>query len=573
VAQSPDENAASSDVLRYDLGWKAINNLLRQGRSLSGQERNCCFLNLGQEKELRFADVSAAIGLDYPDDGRVLALSDWDFDGDLDFWIANRSGPQVRFLRNDFRKPESGFIAFYLRGIISNKDAIGSRVTITMDDGRIRSETLRAGEGYLSQSSKWLHFGTGTEAKVSTVKIRWPNGKEQALSNLETGQRYLVTEGKEGAQPWKTPRFKALAESPLNEPPLNDTTRIILLAPLPLPDLEGLTQGVKKARLINLWASWCPACPIELSDWGKSATELKKAGLEILAVNVDEKEDRAHWEVLDLPFEYRFGNEGLVTKFDVIQRAILSRQRPLPVPCSFLIDAAGRLRAIYKGPVSAEQLLSDLRLIDGRAEETLAAASPLPGRWGQPPGGSSPQQIVIKFLEGGFTEDARNYLEALIQDPETKTVGLLNLLGGIYLDQQEFSKAAAVFRSALALDPNDRKAHLELGTLFLAAKQGSLAEVHFSKILTTTPNDPDLLQQLGRSFLFQGELDSAREAFEKARTLADSSGLQASLVELATSYFDAGNLDQASDALELVPPETSGAEALRERLGSARPEK
>ena len=46
-----------------------------------------------------------------------------------------------------------------------------------------------------------------------------------------------------------------------------------------------------------------------------------------------------------------------------------------------------------------------------------------------------------------------------------------------------------------------------------------------------------------------------------------------SLVELATSYFDAGNLDQASDALELVPLETSGAEALRERLGSARPEK
>jgi Tfp pilus assembly protein PilF len=231
------------------------------------------------------------------------------------------------------------------------------------------------------------------------------------------------------------------------------------------------------------------------------------------------------------------------------------------------------LRAIYKGPISAEQLLSDLRLIDGRAKETLAAASPLPGRWGQPPGGSSPQQIVIKFLEGGFTEDARNYLEALIQDPETKTVGLLNLLGGIYLDQQEFSKAAAVFRSALVLDPNDRKAHLELGTLFLAAKQGSLAEVHFSKILTTTPNDPDLLQQLGRSFLFQGKLDSAREAFEKARTLANSSGLQASLVELATSYFDAGNLDQASDALELVPLETAGAEALRERLGSARSEK
>ena len=96
MAKSPDENAPGSQILRYDLGWRAINDLLRAGRSLSGHERNCCFLNLGAFGAGRFADISSAVSGDLDDDGRVLALADWDFDGDQDMWITNRSGPQIR---------------------------------------------------------------------------------------------------------------------------------------------------------------------------------------------------------------------------------------------------------------------------------------------------------------------------------------------------------------------------------------------------------------------------------------------------------------------------------------------
>ena len=110
MAQSPEKNAGTSDVIRYDLGWNAINALLRSGRSLSGHERNCCFLNTGGKW---FANVSSATGLDYIDDGRVLALADWDHDGDVDFWIANRSGPQVRYLRNNLSS-SANFVAFWL---------------------------------------------------------------------------------------------------------------------------------------------------------------------------------------------------------------------------------------------------------------------------------------------------------------------------------------------------------------------------------------------------------------------------------------------------------------------------
>ena len=68
------------------------------GRSFSGYERNRVFLNTGSA---RFADVSASSGLDFLDDGRGLARVDWDLDGDLDLWLANRTAPQLRLMRNE----------------------------------------------------------------------------------------------------------------------------------------------------------------------------------------------------------------------------------------------------------------------------------------------------------------------------------------------------------------------------------------------------------------------------------------------------------------------------------------
>ena len=72
--------------------------MLRQGKSFSGGERNCVYLNTGGT---RFANVSAVSGLDFDDDCRAIAATDWDHDGDIDLWLANRTGPRLRLMRND----------------------------------------------------------------------------------------------------------------------------------------------------------------------------------------------------------------------------------------------------------------------------------------------------------------------------------------------------------------------------------------------------------------------------------------------------------------------------------------
>ncbi len=110
---------------------------IREGKSFSGHERNCCFLNLGNGQ---FANISATSGMDLDDDARAMAITDWDQDGDLDVWVTNRTGPRLRFLKNQVDSA-SAALQLRLEGKDCNRDAIGARVTvITRDAVGTRSE-------------------------------------------------------------------------------------------------------------------------------------------------------------------------------------------------------------------------------------------------------------------------------------------------------------------------------------------------------------------------------------------------------------------------------------------------
>ena len=189
MSQSPDESAASPDEInRYSRGWTAFTRMISAGRSFSGHERNCCFLNLGNGS---FADVSAATELDYLDDSRAVAVVDWNFDGRLDFWITNRNAPRVRFLRNETEN-ECSFVSFKLRGVTCNRDAIGARLQLLIsnpnasDSPRTILKQLAAGDGYLSQSSKWVHFGIPKGWSIDTLKIQWPGTVEETFQGVQS---------------------------------------------------------------------------------------------------------------------------------------------------------------------------------------------------------------------------------------------------------------------------------------------------------------------------------------------------------------------------------------------------
>ena len=79
MAQSPE---SASDTIResYTRGWDALGALIAQGKSFSGRERNCAFINTGAAAP-SFACGSGALNLDQMDDSRALIPVDWDGDG------------------------------------------------------------------------------------------------------------------------------------------------------------------------------------------------------------------------------------------------------------------------------------------------------------------------------------------------------------------------------------------------------------------------------------------------------------------------------------------------------------
>ena len=62
-------------IFAYRKAWKALNTMLEEGRSYSGFERNCAFLNLGGG-QTQFADISGASALEMLDDRRAIAVTE-----------------------------------------------------------------------------------------------------------------------------------------------------------------------------------------------------------------------------------------------------------------------------------------------------------------------------------------------------------------------------------------------------------------------------------------------------------------------------------------------------------------
>ena len=48
--------------------------------------------------------------------------------------------------------------------------------------------------GYLSQSSRTVHFGLGDRSKVARVEIRWPSGRRTTIEDPELNRRHDIVE-------------------------------------------------------------------------------------------------------------------------------------------------------------------------------------------------------------------------------------------------------------------------------------------------------------------------------------------------------------------------------------------
>jgi len=573
--------------MRYKQGWQALNRLLHEDGSFSGHERNCVFLNTGQGGSTeRFADVSAATGLDFDDDGRAVAATDWDFDGDQDLWITNRTAPRVRFMRNDCA-PGNHFLSVKLRGDGrgTNRDAVGARVELILAAHPQEKliKTLHAGDGFLSQSSNWMHFGLGSETKIERLVVHWPGGNEESYDGFEVDARYVIDQQTGEPVRWQPPSRKPLVASDPQIRPSSSQARIVLPARLSLPTLKtagsggALNSQLTGPTLINLWSTTCQPCLEELAEWSREAEQLNSAGLDVVAVNLDNLAgDTANPDAvlarLKFPFRSFAGTHELVDSLDFLQRAVLDRWQPLPVPASFLVDRNSQVSVIYKGRVQLAQVLADLELLDAPADELRKASTPFSGRWIHDPPTADPLRVAIQFIDHAMIDQGLTYLQQYAQAAAESATGddraslgdTYYVLAVLLREQDQADEALAAFRQALQYSPDDFRARNDLASLLAERGQLDAAAGQLAEALRIQPDDVAVLRKLAFLRSHQKQWPAAAALF--SRIVETEPRDVASWFNLAGAQRSAGRISDAvrsyRQTLQLAPDMTPAANNL-----------
>jgi hypothetical protein len=124
---------------------------------------------------------------------RSAVLFDLDQDGDLDI-VTNEFNDRPQVLVSDLaeRRPIR-WLQVKLRGTTSNRDGLGARVEVHAG-GRVLARVHDGKSGYLSQSSMPLYFGLGDATRIERVRVRWPSGRSQEVTDVAIGTTVEVVE-------------------------------------------------------------------------------------------------------------------------------------------------------------------------------------------------------------------------------------------------------------------------------------------------------------------------------------------------------------------------------------------
>jgi len=459
VANSPG-TAKPTDG--YEQGWNATNELIRADYTWSGYERNVFYAN---NRDGTFSDVSGAVDLDFLEDGRSFALSDFDHDGRQEVFLKNRNAPQLRLLKNVSEDlPPS--ISFRLRGIKSNPDAIGAAVTVDR-----QTKMLQAGSGFLSQHSKDVFFGLGPIKGPVAASIRWPSGLVQQLHNLPINHRVWVEEGVEPTRIEPFKRSSVRSHPSQSAPALAATIETWLLAPVPAPN--HLPSG--KPQLLQL-----------TFDQARQALSV---------------------------------TDDLAAIYNILYRFLFDRHRDLTLPTSFLIDDKGDIVKVYQGPVDPLVVEDDMKRIPQTTRERLAMALPFPGNAETYEFGRNNLSLGSAFFQRGYYDQAAaSFQLALNGDPSSAEAQYG--LGSVHLKQENNAQARVSFEQALKLTASypDTVPNAWNNLGLLATREGRTAEAigYFQEALRLSPDYWIALENLGNAYRQQKRFDDARAPLERA---------------------------------------------------------
>lgn len=136
---------------------------------------------------LTFKDKTVEWGLERTFFSNGAAYADLDNDGDLDLVLNNINEKAAVYRNNAEKLLSNSYLNIRLVGEDRNLSGIGAKVIVKTNDSQQFLEQMPS-RGFMSSVDPVLHFGLGKNKSADTVRVLWPDGRYQVLTNVGANQ-------------------------------------------------------------------------------------------------------------------------------------------------------------------------------------------------------------------------------------------------------------------------------------------------------------------------------------------------------------------------------------------------
>ncbi|MEL4306692.1 VCBS repeat-containing protein [Joostella sp. CR20] len=118
--------------------------------------------------------------------------ADLDNDGDLDL-VVNNVNEEAFIIKNNSQEllNKRSYLKIKFKGSDKNTFGIGAKAIVYSDSLKLSAENYIT-RGYLSAVSPELHFGLGATTKIDSIRIIWPDGKTEKITNTKANTTIVV---------------------------------------------------------------------------------------------------------------------------------------------------------------------------------------------------------------------------------------------------------------------------------------------------------------------------------------------------------------------------------------------
>ena len=125
--------------------------------------------------------------------GRAVARLDVNRDGLPDLAVTHVDSPFALLVNESVRHGK--FLSVRLRGVVSDREAIGATVRVTAQ-GKTWSRQLVGGDGFAVSNERVLTFGLGETEWIDSIFVAWPAGTDDLFQEaVPTDSELLLVEG------------------------------------------------------------------------------------------------------------------------------------------------------------------------------------------------------------------------------------------------------------------------------------------------------------------------------------------------------------------------------------------